>query len=242
MDPRIIEKFWNNVEKTKFCWNWLGELSSGLPIVRVRINKKLLVHSARKVSLFIIGKQSPNPKQSVQPLICQNQMCVNPDHLVAGDEARFWAKVCKLSEANGGCWTWIGGMDGRGYGHFSLTDSGKKIDIKAHQYSWQLYMGRPLPRKIGLFVCHKCDHRYCVNPDHLFIGEAQDNMTDKMQKGRHVSSPGEKNGMSKLTEEKVREIRKLYPSFSSYKLAKMYGVSQSIIMDIIHYRKWKHVI
>jgi hypothetical protein len=88
---------------------------------------------------------------------------------------RFWAKVKR--NAPDACWPWVGVILGNGYG--SLT-AFNKADT-AHRVSWMLANG-PIPT--GLFVCHKCDVRSCVNPAHLFIGTAKDNTRDMIAKGR----------------------------------------------------------
>lgn len=88
-------------------------------------------------------------------------------------------------------------------------------------------------------VCHTCDNPICVNPAHLFLGTHADNMRDKMQKGRHVSSAGEKHGMHKLNEDQVRLIRK--STGSQRAIAKQFGISQRQVFSILHNQSWKHL-
>jgi len=93
-------------------------------------------------------------------------------------EERFWAKVRKTR----GCWYWIGGRAGKGYGQFMLRSY---YQTYAHRVSWLLHYGDPGDK----WVLHKCDNMLCVRPDHLFLGTALDNVHDCIAKGRFVAPP-----------------------------------------------------
>lgn len=95
---------------------------------------------------------------------------------------RFWSKV-KVTGDWGDCWEWQGAIDPKtGYGRFGL---GRRQDgtIGAHQYAYQQ---RYEFVEDGHEVCHRCNNRRCVNPDHLYEGTRKDNMQQAKKQGRLV--------------------------------------------------------
>ena len=136
---------------------------------------------------------------------------------------------------DGDCWVWIGSKMNTGYGQIN-TRNGRVVT--AHRFSYQLHKGE-IPE--GMFICHTCDNRACVNPDHLWLGTPKDNMQDMVRKGRGVSNPvrGSKNHVAKLTEEQAAQI---YASTQSMtKLAKQFGVSVSCVLSIKKGLSWSQV-
>ena len=164
---------------------------------------------------------------------------------------RFWSKV----DTSGSCWEWKGANDGR-YGQFYLNGR----NVKAHRVSYELAYGE-IPA--GLNICHKCDNTKCVNPAHLFAGTQTDNLQDCIKKGRNgaVTKPwsfakGDKHGTrlhpdsvmqgvkhqkAKLSEDDVSYLRAHKGEKSERAFAKQFGVSHSLIHQVLSVKTWRHV-
>ena len=111
----------------------------------------------------------------------------------------------------------------------------------AHRVAWERRNHKKIPK--GLCILHKCDNPACVNPGHLKLGTQQENMLDKVSKGRHKSPYGERSGQAKLTADFVRLIRLAYSrtNLSHRQLATIFRVSHRTIGDVINKKIWRHV-
>ena len=91
-------------------------------------------------------------------------------------EERFWSHVDKRGPNE--CWEWQASHDGRRYGCFSVGGR----NVKAPRFSYSIAHRVTLTR--DQFVCHACDNPPCVNPAHLWLGDALSNVRDAVAKGR----------------------------------------------------------
>jgi hypothetical protein len=150
---------------------------------------------------------------------------------VAALRFRFDAKW--MPEPNTGCWLWLAAGNDLGYGHIGFR---RRVE-KAHRASWIIYRG-PIPP--GLGVLHKCDTPSCVNPDHLFLGTNQDNVDDKVTKGRQRGAGWERNGKAKLDPSRVAELRRRHTAGESASaLSRVFGVSVSAACRIVRMETWR---
>lgn len=140
------------------------------------------------------------------------------------EQERFLAKVDKVAGAP--CWLWTGATFVQGYGKFFPT---RKKTVKAHRYSWALFNGRPVPE--GLVVCHSCDNKLCVNPDHLRADTQAFNNQEAIERGRWKPNYGFANGRTILTPEQKDAIRN--SNKTQMALAALYGISQTHVSRIV---------
>ena len=147
------------------------------------------------------------------------------------EAARMERFTERIPEA--GCWIWTGSLSGSGYGriqfHGRLTD--------AHRAAWILAKGS-IPA--GMFVCHSCDVKTCINPAHLFLGSPLDNMRDMIAKGRdRYGRQKQATQLRMLTDEEARAV--IASALSFAQLAKQFGVSRSTIQHIKQRRTYRHL-
>lgn len=141
------------------------------------------------------------------------------------------------------CWLWMGSRNlGLSNSHGRLKGEGGKSNVLAHRVAYELHHGLTVPPDVQ--VLHTCDVPHCVNPAHLFLGTQPDNVADMHMKGRaNISHPGTKNPRAVLTEEQVREIRRLVAGGAGIRpLARIYGVTPPVIRYIRDGKTWANLV
>lgn len=154
---------------------------------------------------------------------------------------RFWEKVNKdgptQPHMDSPCWLWTAARNSCGYGSCGYTG---RTTERAHRVAAMLTLG-PIPQ--GAHVLHRCDVRLCVRPEHLYFGTNNDNIADRVRRGRSVGGNGdvgERHYLAKLTADAVRFIRA--STETDIELARRFGVSDTSVYNARMGRTWKSVV
>lgn len=141
--------------------------------------------------------------------------------------ARFWAKVDRRAES--ACWPWVGDFGTSGYGQINVGGR----NLGAHRIAYQLATGERID---GFVIRHDCDNKACCNPAHLRRGTQQDNVTDRVVRGR--SARGESCGRSKLNAVQAKAILDAPTWKAGAVMAVQFGASKHAASDIRSRRSW----
>lgn len=150
---------------------------------------------------------------------------------------RFWKSVDIRGPDE--CWEWLKSVSKHGGVEWYGKVKFQQKSYVTSRVAFALSKFDPGERS----VLHTCDVARCCNPNHLRADTLAENVADMMRKGRHRVRFGEGHGNAKLTEDQVRRIylscRSGERSMNSF--ATEFGVSPSVVLDVVRDRSWKHI-
>lgn len=146
------------------------------------------------------------------------------------DPEKIRKRIIKNSEKNEtGCWAWKKSLTKSGYPDMCVY---KEQDHGGHRWSYRVFKGEIPNKKL---VCHSCDNRNCVNPNHLFLGTPRDNIIDMHKKGRWCNRKGTNHPLSKLKQTDINKMFYLKEAGKNQsEIAKKFNVDQSCVSRVLN--------
>jgi hypothetical protein len=150
-----------------------------------------------------------------------------------------WDLVAKASDDE--CWEWQGCKNSTGYGSMTVSQkiySAHRI-VFALTYPDTISIKAPTDKKEKQFILHKCDNRICCNPNHMVLGNYNDNNKDAKAKGRSNAPKGASHKLAKLTQEQANQVREIYKTGLSFvDIGKMFNLHANNISRIVKLRAY----
>jgi len=199
-----------------------------------QVNKKLRIGTCKKCHNEIMTKwQKDNPDKAKKAWTkfnrkrCKGRICeyCGQNYKIANSQKGCSLK-CRFElsheKKENGCWHWLKASRKRRkhkYGQISIN--GKHVS--AHRFSYELHRGNVID---DLMVLHTCDNPICVNPEHLYLGNHQQNMNDMNQRGRGNKG---RTHFKIYSKELCEEVLKYRQEGMIYReIAKITGVKESM--------------
>lgn len=132
------------------------------------------------------------------------------------------------TELNDNCWLWNLYVNINGHG--TINFAGNKA--LTHRVSYMVYNNVVIPSKDQIY--HKCKNKNCVNPDHLYIPNNEENSD------QHIHSIS--SIKSKINTDTAQKILDSKNNGTIMERAKLYDVSISIVHAIDKRKTWVHLI
>jgi HNH endonuclease len=176
-----------------------------------------------------------NPALTAKPVVEVNMAASSPKRILPVLEGRngpsiierFWAKVERRIADE--CWPWTASLNSNGYGRFKLASYEQ---VTASRVALAVTTG---VEPEGMHALHSCDNPRCCNPAHLRWGTTQDNMRDKIERGRvrNGNQSGFSNPRARLTPEHLAQIVDgLHRGLSNKQIAEGLPIGHSMVSRI----------
>lgn len=141
-----------------------------------------------------------------------------------------------LTTTSDECILWPYGRGTGGYG--SLKSPQGNMIVASRYVCIRAHGAPPTEEHQASFTCHN-GHNGCVNPRHLKWLTETENIESRVAEGRTAKGPQMPH--AKLDEQKVRQIRRMYPDTSYERLAKIFSVTPTTIANVVQRKKWAWV-
>lgn len=144
-------------------------------------------------------------------------------------ELKYFREILKNNSSQGGeCIEWTG-KTALGYGYFMAY----KTRWSAHRASY-LVTNEKIPK--GLYICHKCNNRKCININHLYAGTPKQNSQDLMNTSYYqsvkIKAVKKKKQNKQIREAKFRE--ELNKFLTVQEVSEILHVHPNTVLNCLH--------
>ena len=250
----VLERIEKNVTKQEngcHHWNLKTFTTSGRPVVSLSGGQ---VDVQRY--LWKTFRENITEKTRID-LTCDTKdlNCCNIEHFKAvpatlgltleDDWKRMLTHTIKNDE---GCLLWTAYKTDEGYGMTTIRGDEK---IFAHRASYIIKAGiDSIPEYIDghrIHVRHSCRYRHCINPQHLLLGTASENMFDDMLRDGKLHSAKTLDGVlvSEELASKVKLSKRARDNIgyeTVEKRARLYNVTPSFVSLVDTGKSWSHLL